>query len=327
MNVQNIYDLAIRLGTQNDFRSKSLIRKRLKKMEDRYKALPEKEKRLYDTERFKDPYQDTFIHHLEKGAQNVKNVMVGIDIESAEIIVAHELSKRDPKHPIDLVIAHHPEGKALIGLDQVMDLQVDMLAQYGVPVNIAENLLTKRISEVSRGLSPINHFQAVDTARLLGVNFMNVHTPADNMVARFLEKTILAKKPEYVGEILDILHDIPEYQVAARQGAGPMLFSGSREKRTGRIAFTEITGGTEGSTEIYERLAQVGIGTVIAMHQSEKHREAAEKAHINVVIAGHISSDSVGMNLFLDEIEKRSVEIVPCSGFIRVKRYDHHTKK
>lgn len=320
MRVQEIYDLAIQLGIKNDFRPKSVIQKRLKKMEERYKGLPEKEKKLYDTDRFQDPYQDTAIHHVEKSAPRVKKVMVGIDIGSAEILVAHELSKQDPKHSIDLVIAHHPEGKALIGLDQVMDLQIDMLEQYGVPVNIAENLLTKRISEVNRGISPINHFQAVDTARLLGVNFMNVHTPADNMVAKFLEKTIMSKNPEYVGEILDILHDIPEYQVAARQGAGPMLFSGTPEKRTGRIAFTEITGGTEGSTEIYERLAQAGIGTVIAMHQSEKHREEAEKAHINVVIAGHMSSDSIGMNLFLDELEKRKIEIVPCSGFIRNSR-------
>jgi hypothetical protein len=62
------------------------------------------------------------------------------------------------------------------------------------------------------------------------------------------------------------------------------------------------------------------VGTVIAMHQSEEHKKEAEKAHINVVIAGHISSDSVGMNLFLDELEKKGIEIIPCSGLIRVSR-------
>jgi hypothetical protein len=39
-----------------------------------------------------------------------------------------------------------------------------------------------------------------------------------------------------------------------------------------------------------------------------------------VVIAGHISSDSLGVNLFLDELEKRGIEIIPCSGLIRVSR-------
>jgi len=33
-----------------------------------------------------------------------------------------------------------------------------------------------------------------------------------------------------------------------------------------------------------------------------------------------MSSDSLGVNLFLDELEKRGIEIIPCSGFIRVSR-------
>jgi len=27
------------------------------------------------------------------------------------------------------------------------------------------------------------------------------------------------------------------------------------------------------------------------------------------------------MNLFLDELEKRGIEVIPCSGLIRVKRF------
>jgi hypothetical protein len=67
-------------------------------------------------------------------------------------------------------------------------------------------------------------------------------------------------------------------------------------------------------------MANAGVGTILAMHQSEKHREAAEKANINVVIAGHISSDSIGVNLFLDELEKKGIKIIPCSGLIRYSR-------
>jgi hypothetical protein len=56
------------------------------------------------------------------------------------------------------------------------------------------------------------------------------------------------------------------------------------------------------------------------MHISEEHKKEAEAAHINVVIAGHISSDSLGVNLFLDELQKKGIEIVPCSGFTRFSR-------
>jgi putative NIF3 family GTP cyclohydrolase 1 type 2 len=81
-----------------------------------------------------------------------------------------------------------------------------------------------------------------------------------------------------------------------------------------------MTGGTEGSKEIYQAMANAGIGTVVGMHQSEDHRKNAEKAHINVVVAGHISSDSVGMNIILDELEKKGVEIVAFGGLTRYSR-------
>ena len=69
-----------------------------------------------------------------------------------------------------------------------------------------------------------------------------------------------------------------------------------------------------------EKMAQAGNGTIITMHQKEDFRQEAEKANINVVIAGHMSSDSLGMNLLMDELEKQGIEIVPCSGFTRFSR-------
>jgi putative NIF3 family GTP cyclohydrolase 1 type 2 len=239
--------------------------------------------------------------------------MAGIDIDTAEIMLAEELD-------IYTIIAHHPIGLGLAGLEDVMRLQVDVLAQYGVPINIAESLMKIRISEVSRGVSASNHYKTIDAAKILGISLMNVHTPADNLVAKFVESKLKKDKPEYVGEIIKSLLEIPEYKEAAKKGFGPMLFSGSEDNRAGKIALTEITGGTEGSKNIYEKLAAAGVGTVIGMHLSEEHKKEAEKAHINVVIAGHISSDSIGMNLFLDELEKRGIEIVPCAGLIRFSR-------
>jgi putative NIF3 family GTP cyclohydrolase 1 type 2 len=146
------------------------------------------------------------------------------------------------------------------------------------------------------------------------------HTPADNLAARFLKNLIEEKKPETVEDIISLLKELPEYKEAMKIGVGPKIFTGSGENRAGKIAVSEITGGTEGSPKIYEKMAQAGIGTVIAMHTSEEHRKEAEAAHINIVIAGHMSSDSLGMNLLMDALQKQGIEIVPCSGFIRVPR-------
>lgn len=319
MTIQQIYRLAVAMGIDSDFRSKGQIQKQLQRIKQKYEKLPAEKKEFFDTEKFVNPYSDTGIHFGGE-VKNVKKIMAGIDIDSAELMIAKHLSDSNSAKPVDLVIAHHPIGKALADLSDVMHLQADVLAQYGVPINVAESVLKPRISEVSRGVNPINHFETVDAARLLGVNLMNVHTPADNLAARFIEKKIIKDKPEYLEDILKSLLEIPEYREAARRGAGPRIFAGSEDSRAGKIALAEITGGTEGSPKMYGQMATAGIGTIISMHQSEEHRKEAEKAHINVVIAGHISSDSIGMNLFLDELEKKGIEIVPCSGLIRISR-------
>ena len=319
MTIREILDLAIKMGIDSDLRPKKQIENKLKRLKDQYEKLTEEEKEFFDKDRLENPYMDSQIH-FDSGIKDIKKVMVGVDIDSAELMIAKYLSNHNPKSPIDAVIAHHPVGKGLIYLDDVMHLQADVLSQYGVPINVAESLMKVRIDEVSRGVNPSNHFKSPMTAKILGMGFMNVHTPADNLVANFLKKEIEKNNPEYVDEILSLLEKIPEYREAKKQGVGPTLFAGNKNNRAGKIAITEITGGTEGSSKMYEKMANSGIGTIIAMHQSEEHKKAAEKAHINVVIAGHISSDSLGMNLFLDELEKKGIEIVPCSGLIRYSR-------
>jgi len=319
MNIQQIYKLAIEIGIKSDFRPKSQIKKQLKRIKEKYEKLSKVEKEIFDKERLVNPYSDTRVHY-DNGIKNVKRIMAGIDIESAELMIAKYLSNHNPKNPIDLALIHHPVGIALSNLSEVMHLQADVLAQNGIPINIAESLLKLRIEEVSRKINPENHFQSVDAAKLLDVNFMGVHTPADNMAATFVKRTIEKEKPEYVGDIIKTLLKIYEYKESAKRGAGPVIFVGSEESRTGKVVFTELTGGTNGSSKIYETMAHAGVGTIVGMHMSEEHREEAKKANINVVIAGHIPTDSLGMNLFLDELEKKGIKIIPCSGLIRYSR-------
>ena len=146
-----------------------------------------------------------------------------------------------------------------------------------------------------------------------------VHSPADNLVHGFLQKAIDAEKPATLGQLVKMLKKIPEYARAAQLNAGPVIVVGNKDRRAGRV-MVDMTGGTGGSEKAYEKLATAGVGTVVGMHIGEKHRKEAEKHHVNVVIAGHIASDSIGMNLFLDELAARGVEIVPCSGLLREER-------
>jgi hypothetical protein len=142
------------------------------------------------------------------------------------------------------------------------------------------------------------------------------------MVATYLQRTFDEKKPYTVTEVMDILKAIPEYREAGRNGAGPKIVLGSGTRKAGKI-FVDMTGGTEGSKEIFPSMASSGVNTIVAMHLGEEHRKEAEKNHLNVVIAGHISSDNLGMNLLLDQLMKSTgtfFTIYECSGFRRFSR-------
>ena len=312
MDIKQIYKLAIEMGVKSDFRSKKEIEEYLRLKKEEYDELPKDEKQYFDKEKLTNPYSDTRIH-FDSGKKDIKRIFASIDVTPGSIYIADELHA-------DLIINHHPVGLALAGLDDVMNYQIDQMEKIGVPIVVAEKMIHKRISEVARGINPSNHYAVVDAARLLKISLMNVHTPGDNLVAQFVGEKIEKSKPRYVKDILKMLMEIPEYQEATKQGSGPMLFSGDKNNRCGRVVVSEMTGGTEGSKEIYQAMASAGVGTIVSMHQSEEHRKAAQDAHINVIVAGHISSDSIGMNLFLDALEKKGMEIVPFGGLIRVSR-------
>ncbi|MFA5184301.1 MAG: NGG1p interacting factor NIF3 [Patescibacteria group bacterium] len=315
MTTKQIFDLALKLGIDSDLRGKEKVKKYLSREKKRYEKLEPESKKYYDSEKLTNPYSDSRILVDNKRPQ-VKKILTGIDMEGAELLLAKQLGA-------DLVIAHHPAGVALADLHSVMDLQAEVLADYGVPINIAESVIKPRISEISRRFSPINHNQPVDMAKILGLDLMCTHTIADNLGANFMVKLIKKKEREleHVEDLLALLMEVPEYQIARSLKAGPILFAGTPDNHCGKIVVTEFTGGTEGSKDMYEKMAQYGIGTIVGMHMSEEHRKEAERYHINVVIAGHMSSDSLGMNLMLDEFEKKGIEVIPVSGLIRVKRF------
>lgn len=310
MTIQQIYDLAIKMGREVDPRGEKKIKETMRRRKEQYEKMSGEEKKYYNKEKLNNPYPDSIIF-VGPPDKKVKKVLAGIDIGTAEVLLADRLGG------IDLIISHHPIWPHV---PEVMDMQVDYLSQFGVPINITEWLTQERAKEIERLTKPLNHLRTIDNVKLLGMSLLAPHTPMDILAADFIDKLIKKKKAHYVSEIMDILMEIPEYQIATKEGFGPSLFSGQKDNRVGKIVFG-FFGGTSPSAKIYEKMSQAGIGTIIDMHMGEESRKEAEKYHINIVIAGHYSSDSLGTNLFLDELEKKGIEIIPCSGLIRVKRF------
>jgi len=317
MKLDALYRKAVAAGVAKDPRGPEAVLRILEDERTRSAKLKDDERDGWEEDRLFNPYSDTRILAGDP-ATEVRKAAVGIDVDAAEVLLAHTLN-RDRAAAIDLVIAHHPQGVALAQLPDVMRLQSDMLAAFGVNISVAEQLLDKRIDEVGRRVLPVNHDRAVDAARLLGLPMMCVHTPADNCVNTYLTALFAKQEPARLKDLIELLKGIPEYRAAVRRMAGPKIVSGSENARCGKISL-EMTGGTEGAKTIYEQYAVSGVSTIVGMHISEEALENAKKAHLNIVLAGHISSDTLGLNLLFDEIEKGSpLEIVGVSGFVRTR--------
>jgi len=318
MKLEQLYRKAVKIGIENDLRGKEEVKKILKEEKEKFDSLKKDELEYYDKDRLFNPFSDSRVLNGELNTE-VKKVIVGIDMETGEMLLTYLLNK-DLGQKIDLIIAHHPEGYALAQLYDVMKLQADLMASYGINISVAEQLMDKRISEIERRLMPINHTRAVDAAKVLGIPMMCIHTPADNCVTNYLKKTFEKQKPYKLKDLLKILKNIPEYKKSAKLQVPPKIVSGSENSKCGKI-YVDMTGGTEGAKEIFEKYANSGVSTLVGMHLSEEHLENAKKAKLNVVIAGHISSDVLGLNLLFDEIEKEEkLEFVGISGFERMRR-------
>ncbi|MBD3427259.1 MAG: NGG1p interacting factor NIF3 [Candidatus Omnitrophica bacterium] len=317
MKLKTMYEQAVRKGMKEDQRPKKAIEEALKEAKKEYRQAKGVDKSTFDKERFKNPYADTRILN-GTGEEQVKTVLAGIDIGVPELLLADRLREKGVK--IDLVLSHHPSGRGLAQLHKVMGIQPTLWQKYGLSTEIATGIMKERISQVERGLSPVNHNQAVDAAKLLEIPFMCTHTAADNCVARYLQNIFDKKKPKKLKNVLNILKRMPEYKDAMKVSAGPYILIGKEKDEAGKI-FIDMTGGTSGPKRLFGRLSQAGVKTIIGMHCKEESFKVAKSEFINYVIAGHISSDNLGMNLLLDSIEKKGkLKFIECSGFRRFRR-------
>jgi len=316
LKLGDLYKLAVQRGIENDPRGKKATDRVLRLAKEEYKGLDKDKKAEFDQDRLTNPYGDTRVLAGDLNRE-ITSVLVGIDMEVGEVLLADRLNEKGES--IELIWSHHPEGRALGGLGAVMRMQEDLLEGLGIPIAAAEGLMGKRISELDRALWPLNLNRPVDAANLLGFAMMSTHTPTDNMVTTFLQKLLDKKEPETLADVVETLKSIPEYAQQVPLNAGPKILLGSDKNRAGKIV-VDMTGGTSGSEDIYERLSRLGVSTMIMMHIPEAHRKLAEKNNINIVIAGHIASDNVGVNLLMDEVEAKGIKVTACSGFYRVKR-------
>ena len=163
-----------------------------------------------------------------------------------------------------------------------------------------------------------NAERALSAAKLLGMPFMCIHTPADliseAVVQELLDKKLAQNPKATLKDVLDAMNELDEYKKSVIK---TVIRVGDEKSYAGKV-YVSMSGGTNGGAGVLKAYYDAGIGTVVQMHSVEEDIKAIKEHNIgNLVIAPHMASDSIGMNKIFAEWEKMGVEVVIMSGLIR----------
>ena len=231
---------------------------------------------------------------------NIKKVLFGIDAGVPELLLAKQLD-------YDAVIAHHPAGgKTITNFHHVFKRHVEQMVDVGISRAKAEKTVKKKLEQLETDAQTRNHDHSVDVARLLKTPYMNVHTPLDELGRRIMVKQIsrATSKNATVEAVVTELGKLSEFKNALTE---IKILVGKAENLAGKVVVSHGAG-TSGGYEVAKTHFEHGIGTVIYIHISSADLEklkSEEKG--NLIVTGHIASDSVGINPFIHELEKKGI--------------------
>jgi hypothetical protein len=264
-----------------------------------------------DLSRLRDVPCDSGVHVR---GDTVRRVLATIDCDVADLLMAGTLR-------CDTVLTHHPEGPASLHGWKLIALQIEQMVECGVPVARAEAAIQRRSQSVELGSHARNYARVVQAAQLLKVSFLNVHLPCDVIARRLIaEKMAPFNRPESratVAEVIAVLQEFPEQRLAATE---PKVRLGAPDRLAGRVTVA-MAGYTNGGVEVLKAYFEAGIGTVLMMHFPEADLKEAREQKLagNLIVTGHMASDSIGINVYLDELERRGLEVIRAGGIITRK--------
>lgn len=97
------------------------------------------------------------------------------------------------------------------------------------------------------------------------------------------------------------------------------LWLGAPTNPVGRWV-VQMPAGTNGGAGIHRTYYEHGINTILAMHLEDRDLRELELLPLsgtNLIITGHMPSDSIGVNRVIDALEGQGLEVIAGSGVIR----------
>ncbi|MGC8998891.1 MAG: hypothetical protein ACP5JW_05805 [Candidatus Bathyarchaeia archaeon] len=190
--------------------------------------------------------------------ENIQRVLFCIDAGPAELLLAKQLG-------YDAVIAHHHAGgSAVLGFPKVFRRHVQLMVEAGVPREMAEAAVNRKLEQLSVEAHAKNYAHAVDFARLLGMPFMNIHMPLDEIGRKRMVEQINKKVKEEstVGDVVSALMEFPEFKNALTR---INVCLGKEENKAGKVVVSHAAA-TNGGYEIAKTYFKYDAGTLIYIH-------------------------------------------------------------
>lgn len=262
--------------------------------------------------------EEAHMDHLPKDSEifvpgkGLKRSMFGIDIDSGELALAKQMR-------FDLVIAHHPSGGGTwAGFPTVLVRHQKIMEDAGVPEEEARAAVWQLQGEHGPRTHAMNYDRLPSVARMLGLAFMNIHAPADEVGRRVMHETIAAKvgKKSTVGDAVEALEHLPEF---ARAATAILIRIGRPDAPLGKWVVSHGAG-TNGGYPVASALFRNGVDTVFYIHVDAAHLRQLQKEFEgqgkNLVVTGHIASDSVGINVIIRRLRKEGLEVTAMGGVL-----------
>lgn len=242
----------------------------------------------------------------------LKRAVFAVDLDSGELALAKQQG-------FDVAIAHHPSGGSTwAGFPTVLERHLPIMRGAGVPEAEARAAVRALQDEHGPRTHALNWDRLPSVARLLGLPFMNIHAPADEVGRRVMHETIAAGvgPDARVEGAIHALEALPEFATTRH----PIVVRlGDPGAPLGRWVFVHGAG-TNGGYPVASALFRHGVDTVFYIHVMPDHlkrlREEFAGAGKNLVVTGHIASDSVGINVIVRRLRAEGLEVHTMGGVV-----------
>lgn len=232
----------------------------------------------------------------------IRRILFAIDVGAGELMLARHLA-------YDAVVAHHP-----VGLPHrtwsVFERHVDLMVAAGVPREVAAAAVESKMQDLRVRGQAGNYERVPLAARQLGMPFLNVHMPLDELGRRVMQDTVdAALDADPAATLGDIARALAQLPAAQRAETDVMVLLGDSSACAGRVVVAHGAL-TNGGHKVARAYFDHGLDTVVYIHVSpEDLRHLRGDGGGQLIVTGHVVGDAVGIEPYIRALRERGLEV------------------